>query len=50
MVDLKGDNDMVVNNLEKINLDVKEVGRRVGAMLVGESNFRWSRVVVSGGG
>lgn len=25
MVDLKGDNDMVVNNLEKINLDVKEM-------------------------
>ena len=26
MVDLKGDNEMVVNNLEKIDLDVTEVG------------------------
>ena len=26
MVDLKGDNEMVVNNSDKINLDVTEVG------------------------
>ena len=27
MVDLKGDNEVVVNNLDKINLDVTEVRR-----------------------
>lgn len=26
MVDLKGENEMVVNNSDKINLDVTEVG------------------------
>lgn len=26
MVDFKGDNEMVVNNLDKINFDVIEVG------------------------